>query len=143
MRKVVPALAAVFIATLSAGSAAKAAVINFSAAAFCPASCTGISYTGATLGQSSAIDLDGSTWEVEVLKLGDMSGLKVGDPLMGLTSAAYGAISGPGLDIRLPMPIVRTCRALRLSNASFWSSPWLLAAPHYDQRSRSVVNALF
>jgi hypothetical protein len=108
MRYVSPALVAAFIATLSVGSAAKAAVINFSAAAFCPASCTGITYTGATLGQSSAIDLDGTTWSVELLKLGEKSGLTVGDPLAGQTSATYGAVSGPGLDITLPTPIVRT-----------------------------------
>lgn len=106
--KVVPVLAATFIAMLAASSVAKAAVIDFSADAFCPATCTGITYTGPTLGKSTAIDLDGSTWVVEVLNLIDKSGLKVGDPLLGQTSATYGAVSGDGLNITLGTPIART-----------------------------------
>jgi len=108
MRKLVPALAAVFIAALSAGSAAKAGVINFSAVALCPASCTGITYSGPSLGASTGIDLDGSTWEVAVLRSGDDSGLSVGAGLLGPTAATYGALSGPGLNLTLLTPIVKT-----------------------------------
>ena len=64
MKIVVPALAAAFIGTLGASSAAQAALIDFSAVALCPATCTGISYTGSTLGASTGLDLDGSKWLV-------------------------------------------------------------------------------
>ena len=80
MKIVVPALAAAFIATLGAGSAAQATVIDFSAVALCPATCTGITYTGPTLGASTGIDLDGSTWAVSLVS-GGGSGLALLDPL--------------------------------------------------------------
>lgn len=105
--RVVPALASFFIATVGASSVAKAAVINFSAAAFCPITCTGITYAGPTLGASTAIDLDGSVWDAEVFKPGDKSGLTAGSPLSGPTSANYGSISGP-VDITLATPIIKT-----------------------------------
>ncbi len=83
MKIVIPALAAAFIATVGASSAAQAAVhvIDFSANANCPVTCTGIAYTGTRLGTSSAIDLDGSTWVVTLVGAGDESGLATGDPL--------------------------------------------------------------
>lgn len=111
MRMIVPALAGALIAAVGAGSSAQAAVniIDFSAVALCPATCTGITYTGASLGTSTALDLDGSTWAVSLVALGDMSGLALLDPLtITPTSATYGALSGPGLDITLATPIVKT-----------------------------------
>jgi hypothetical protein len=106
--RVVPVLAAAFIAMQGVSSVAKAAVIDFSAVALCPATCTGITYAGASLGASTAIDLDGSTLAVELFRVGDKSGLTVGNSLMGPTSATYGAVNGPGLDIMLATPIVKT-----------------------------------
>jgi hypothetical protein len=111
MRKIVPALAVAFIAALGAGSSAQAAVniIDFSANANCPLTCTGITYTGATLGTSTAVDLDGSVWNVSLVGLGDMSGLVTGNPItIAPTSTTYGGISGAGLDITLGTPIVKT-----------------------------------
>ena len=109
MKIVVPALAVAFIGTLGAGSAAQAALIDFSAVALCPATCTGISYTGSTLGASTAVDLDGSTWLVSLVKPGDESGLAAGGSLTIVpTSATYGTLDGSGLDITLTTPIVKT-----------------------------------
>ena len=110
MKIVVPALAAAFIATLGAGSAAQAALIDFSAVALCPATCTGITYTGPTLQASTALDLDGSEWHVSTfVPPGDPSGLAFGDLFtVTPTSATYGSLTGPGLDITLGTPIVKT-----------------------------------
>lgn len=113
MKKLVPALAVAIVATLGMGSAAKAAVniIDFSANAECPATCTGIttSTPGLRLGLSSAVDLDGSVWDVTSVIAGDMSGLATGDPItITPTSFSYGSVSGPGLDITLATPIVKT-----------------------------------
>jgi hypothetical protein len=109
MKKVVPALAVAFVATLGVGSAAQAAVVDFSANAECPSTCTGVTYTGATLGTSTAVDLDGSTWDVTLVLPGDMSGLATGDSLtITPASQTYGSIVGPGLGITLPTPITKT-----------------------------------
>lgn len=98
MKIIVPALAAAFIGTLGAGSAAQAAVskIDFSAVAECPVTCTGITYTGATLDTSTALDLDGSTWLVDTIGAGDKSGLVTGDSVtVAPTSFTYGSGGGP------------------------------------------------
>jgi len=107
MKIVIPAIAAAFIATVGAGSAAQAAVIDFSVAALCPMTCTGITYAGSNLGLSTAYDLDGSTWLVTRINTGDMSGLSAGDFLTSIlpTSLTYGAVSGSGLSI--PVDIVK------------------------------------
>ncbi len=106
MKIVVPALTAAFIATLGAGSAAQAAIIDFSAVAECPSSCTGISYTGSTLQASTGLDLDGSKWLVVSVAGADMSGLSFGDSLsVAPTSFIYGGGGGP---ITLTTPIVKT-----------------------------------
>jgi hypothetical protein len=95
MKIVVPALTAAFLATIGASSAAQAAVIDFSGAALCPIGCTGISYTGATLRDSTAVDLDGSTWIVTRVNTGDASGLGGGSAFtISPTTATYGALSG-------------------------------------------------
>ena len=110
MKIVIPTLAAALIASLGASSAAQAAVhvIDFSANANCPVTCTGIVYTGTRLGTSSAIDLDGSTWAVTLVGAADESGLATGDPLtITPHSATYGALSGP-VDFTLATPIVKT-----------------------------------
>jgi PEP-CTERM motif len=102
MKIVIPALAAAFIATVGASSGAQAAVIDFSAAALCPASCTGITYAGTNLGISTAFDLDGSTWLVTRVNTGDMSGLAAGGTFTVVpSSVSYGLGGGPvtGLDI--------------------------------------------
>ncbi len=109
MKVVVSALAAAFIATLGASSAAQAAFIDFSGVALCPVSCTGITFTGGNLGLSTALDLDGSTWIVSLVKPGDASGLAAGNPFtVAPTTFTYGAVSGPGLDITLKTPIDKT-----------------------------------
>src|SRR5215813_4001105 len=97
MKIVIPAIAAAFIATVGAGSAAQAAVqpIDFSGVALCPVTCTGITYSGITLGLSTAIDLDGSSWIVVSTNVGDESGLKSGDPFsLSPTQGTYGALNG-------------------------------------------------
>jgi hypothetical protein len=108
MKILVSTLAAGFIATVGAGSA-QAAVrsLDFSAVALCPASCTGISYAGATLGTSSAIDLDGSSWIVVSVNTGDQSGLQAGNPF-SLTphSGTYGSLNGI-VDFPLPFDIIK------------------------------------
>jgi hypothetical protein len=108
--KIVPGLAAAFVATIGASSATQAALINFSAVALCPVTCTGITYSGPTLGLSTAINLDGSTWVVAVTKPGDNSGLIAGDPIDVAPkplAGTYGTLSGP-VDITLPIPITKT-----------------------------------
>jgi PEP-CTERM motif-containing protein len=112
MRKIVPALAAAFIATVGAG-AAQAAVqnIDFSAVALCPATCTGITYTGPTLGGSTSIDLDGSSWLVVSVNVDDKSGLASGGSFdLTPTSGVYGALSGV-VDFTLLHPITKTWTA--------------------------------
>jgi len=109
MKVVVSALAAAFIATLGASSAAQAAFIDFSGVALCPVTCAGITFTGANLGLSTALDLDGSTWIVSLVKPGDASGLAAGNPFaVAPTTFTYGPVSGPGLDITLKTPIDKT-----------------------------------
>jgi hypothetical protein len=108
MRKIVPALAAAVIATIGASSAARAAVniIDFSAVAECPITCTGITYAGASLQASTALDLDGSVWTVVSTAAGDKSGLAFGNTLtVAPVSFIYGSGSGP---ITLTTPIVKT-----------------------------------
>ena len=106
MKIVIPALAAAFIGMVGASSAAQAAIIDFSANAECPATCTGITYSGATLQGSTALDLDGSTWDVTTVIPGDMSGLATGDSLTVMpVSFIYGSGGGP---VTLTTPIVKT-----------------------------------
>ena len=112
MKKLVPALAVAVVATLGMGTAARASVtsiIDFSANANCPLTCTGITYTGATLGTSTAVDLDGSVWNVSLVLPGDMSGLATGDAItITPTSSTYGSLVGSGLDVTLSTPVVKT-----------------------------------
>ena len=104
MKRIVPALAAVFVATLGASSVAQAAVhtIDFSANA------TGghISYTGVNLKTSTAVDFDGAVWKVSTIFPGDESGLAPND-ILSLTPMAftYGSGSGP---VTLVTPIIKT-----------------------------------
>jgi hypothetical protein len=110
MKKLVPALAFAFLGALGLGSAAQAATvsIDFSAVALCPASCTGISYTGVNLGLSTALDLDGSSWVVSLVHPSDASGLSALDPLtITPTSFTYGAVNG-AVDVTLATPLVKT-----------------------------------
>lgn len=108
MRMIFPAAAAAFVATVAVGSA-QAAVrpIDFSAVALCPATCTGITYTGTTLGTSTSLDLDGSSWLVVSVNTGDQSGLASGGTF-GLTptSGVYGALHGV-VDVTLASPIIK------------------------------------
>jgi PEP-CTERM motif len=111
MRKVVPALAAAAFATLAAGSAARAAVVDFSGVSLCPTTCTGISYTGSALETSTAYDLDGTTWFVNIVKADDQSGLQVGNSFTLVpTTLSYGMASGV-VDITLTTPLVKTWTA--------------------------------
>jgi hypothetical protein len=114
MKIVVPALAAAFIATAGLGSAAQAAVIDFAAAAFCPPTCTGITYAGPNLGDSTAIDLDGSAWFVTSVGATDVSGLIPGTPnAFSLTPKAgtYGTLSGV-VNITIPNTVLKSWTAL-------------------------------
>jgi PEP-CTERM motif len=107
MKRIIPALVAAVIATVGANSAAQAAVIDFSAVALCPATCTGVSYTGANLGLSTAIDLDASTWIVALVKPADASGLASGDPItIDPHAFSFGTING-SVDFTLATPLVK------------------------------------
>jgi hypothetical protein len=93
MKIVVPALAVAFVATIGATSAAQAAVtkldfgVNVSGG-------TGITYTGANLRVSTALNLDASDLTVSFVGAGDMSGLAVGDPVSLVpTDIVYSTIS--------------------------------------------------
>jgi hypothetical protein len=113
MKIVVPALATVLLGGIGATSAAQAGVINFSAVALCPVTCTGISYTGSNLGLSTAVDLDGSTWIVSLVGASDNSGLAAGNPIVITPhplAGTYGALSGP-VDVTLATSIVKTWTA--------------------------------
>jgi hypothetical protein len=113
MRKIVPALAAAFIATVGAGSAAHAAVnvINFAI----DDSGGTLSYTGTTLQSSTAFDLDGSTLEVSALGPTDnSSGLSIGDPIAVTTGAVppTDIVYGPGSGASaLPFSVTKTWTA--------------------------------
>jgi PEP-CTERM motif len=74
MRKLIPALAAVIMATIGASSAAQAALVDFGVAALGGT----ITYSGgATLDKSSSIDLDGALLVITSTGAGDQSGLSV------------------------------------------------------------------
>jgi hypothetical protein len=97
MKIVIPGLAAAFFVTVGAGTGAQAAVqtIDFVGGTLCPATCTGITYTGATLASSSAIDLDGVTWQVTQTRPGDGSGLVAGNSFsLTPTTGSYDDLSG-------------------------------------------------
>jgi PEP-CTERM motif-containing protein len=74
MKNVIPVLAAGFIATIGASSAAQAALVDFGAVALGGNIVFG---GGATLDTSSALDLDGATLAVSSIGPGDESGLSV------------------------------------------------------------------
>jgi hypothetical protein len=106
MKIVIPALAAAFIGMVGASSAAQAAIIDFSAVAQCPSSCTGITYSGSTLQASTGLDLDGSLWTVVSTAPADKSGMAFGDTFSVMpVSFIYGGGGGP---ITLTTPIVKT-----------------------------------
>jgi hypothetical protein len=110
MKTVLQALAAAFIATVGASSGANAALrpLDFSGVALCPATCTGISYSGATLGLSTAIDLDGSSWIVVSTNVGDESGLQAGNPFsLTPSQGSYGALNGI-VDVPLPVTVTKS-----------------------------------
>jgi hypothetical protein len=90
---VVAALGAAVLA-LGLSSAAQAAVIDFSVGVF-----GGMpSYTGASLDQSSAFDLDSATLLVEETGVGDESGLKHFDTVTVTPhDIAYGSGAGPAM----------------------------------------------
>jgi hypothetical protein len=74
MRKIIPALAAIAIASIGASSAAQAALVDFGVAALGGSP----SYSGGgTLDTSSSFDLDSALLIVTNLGAGDQSGLKV------------------------------------------------------------------
>jgi len=109
---IVSAAAAAFLGVVGASSS-QAAVLNidFSAVALCPVTCTGITYTGGTLGTSTSIDLDGSNWVVVSVNGNDKSGLASGDGLtLTPTSGTYGALSGV-VDFTLLNPIIKSWTA--------------------------------
>lgn len=87
MRKIIPALAAGFVGTVAAGSAAQAAVIDFAVDVIGST----ISYTGPRLNLSTALNLDGTPLDVTAVEPGDASGLAVGDSItVSPTSIGYG-----------------------------------------------------
>jgi hypothetical protein len=74
MKKVVPALAIFFVATLGANSAVQATLIDFGLAALGGT----VTYSGgATLDKSSSLDLDSALLIAEEVGAGDKSGLSV------------------------------------------------------------------
>ena len=98
MRSVIAALGAALIVTLGASSAAQAAIVNFGFGAFDGS----IQYTGASLGDSTALDLDQSFLVVMEVDAGDASGLALFDEV-GLSAPTapstsdiiYGSTPGP------------------------------------------------
>jgi MYXO-CTERM domain-containing protein len=81
---VVAALGAALIVTIGAGSAARAATINFGVIAL-----TGITYTGSFLEVSTALDLDAATLLVYEVSPGDVSGLT---PLLSTVSLSAATV---------------------------------------------------
>jgi PEP-CTERM motif len=108
MKSIIPLLAAGFVATIGASSAAQAAVVDFGAVALGG----NITYGGgATLDTSTAIDLDGATLAVSNIGPGDQSGLSVfpTPPANTITLShpiVYGSGSGPE-DVPLPGDILK------------------------------------
>jgi hypothetical protein len=88
MKTFAPALAAAFIATLGASSAAQAAMIDFGVVA----SGGTISYMGGNLQSSTFLDLDDATLMVSQVLPGDASGLAIGDTItLSPTKIMYGS----------------------------------------------------
>jgi PEP-CTERM motif len=97
VKKVLPALAVVLIATIGGSSAAQAALVDFGIVA------TGgtLSYTGATLDKSVAFSLDSSTLTVSSTPTDD-SGLVQGDAVHFSpfpTNIMYGPVAGGSVDL--------------------------------------------
>jgi PEP-CTERM motif len=93
-RSVITAVGAAVIAMLGASSAAQAALINFTVTAIGGTP----TYTGPTLDQSTAVDVDTSILLVSEVGAGDDSGLTPGVDTVTLvpTDIVYGAGTGPG-----------------------------------------------
>jgi hypothetical protein len=102
MKVVVPVLAAAFIATVGAGSAAQAETIDFAVAVV---DGVGMGFTGPNLQSSTAFQFDGSLLAVSSIGAGDASGLV---PFTGAittnnvvhldpTDVMYGAGTGPSM----------------------------------------------
>jgi PEP-CTERM motif len=104
MKAVIPALAAVLIGTIGAGSAAQAKVIDYGVVAIGGT----ITSTGAPLQLSTALDLDSATLEVSLVSPTDDSGLAIGDTVtVSPTDIVYG--SGTGIvDSPLGTDIVKS-----------------------------------
>jgi hypothetical protein len=93
-RLVVAALGAAALLTFGVGSAAQAAVINFSAAAFGGA----VIYTGTSLDESSSLSLDAAALLVGEIGPGDASGLAKFDTFtITPPDIIYGFGAGPGV----------------------------------------------
>lgn len=91
---IVAALVAALIAVFGVSSAAQAALINFTFAALDGAP----TYTGTSLDESSALDLDGSTLLVSEISPGDGSGLTPKFDTVNLSAVIqYGSGTGPGM----------------------------------------------
>jgi PEP-CTERM motif len=91
MKVVVPALAAAFIATVGAGSAAQAAVIDFT---FVAIGGSVADSTGLALQDTTFLNLDGAGITVSGTKPGDASGLAVLNTItISPTDIIFGAIS--------------------------------------------------
>jgi PEP-CTERM motif-containing protein len=90
MKIVVPALAAAFIATVGASSAAQAALIDFSFVALG----NGISASPTPLQDATSLNLDGSALVVSGTRAGDASGLSPGDAIdISPTDIIFTAVS--------------------------------------------------
>jgi hypothetical protein len=90
MKIIVPALAAVLLATIGASSAAQAARIDFSFVALG----SGISASPTPLQDATSLDLDGSIISVAGIGVGDASGLAAGNTFsISPTDIVFGAVS--------------------------------------------------
>jgi PEP-CTERM motif len=99
MKIVVPALAAAFIATIGAGSAAQAAVINFGVSVLDGAA---LGYSGTRLNASTAFNFDGAALLVSSVGAADDSGLvpfpgPFDTVSLSPTDIMYGSGTGPGM----------------------------------------------
>jgi opacity protein-like surface antigen len=112
------ALSAAVIGTFAA-SAAHAKTIDFGVAAL--GGSPGIGYTGATLDQSSAFDLDGALLIVSSVGAGDSSGLVVFNILnppgtpdtvnIAPSNIAYGSANGNNLNLPLGADVTKSWKA--------------------------------
>jgi PEP-CTERM motif len=129
MKVVVPVLAAAFIATVGAGSAAQAAVIDFSFVAIG----NGITASPEPLQDATALNLDGSSLVVSGTRAGDASGLAPGNAIdISPTDIIFSAVSATN-------PVTKSWTATIGPNAGGKFTETLTAVTSVDRTSPNAV----